>query len=218
MSHDFNISRNKMVETQIIRRGVTDGRVIAAMRKIPRHLFTEEVLRHQAYNDHPLPIGERQTISQPYIVAFMTEALKLKGDEKVLELGTGSGYQAAILADIAFSVYTIERISILAKRAKQTLQSLDYYNVFIKIGDGSEGWPAEAPFDCIIVTAAAPRVPNALKEQLKDGGRLVIPVGDSHTQELIRVTRIGHGFKTEKLLMCRFVPLIGKNGFNNNDY
>jgi protein-L-isoaspartate(D-aspartate) O-methyltransferase len=213
----YEIARNKMVDTQIIARGVKDERVIQAMRKVPRHLFADEAFYHQAYNDYPLSIGERQTISQPYIVAYMTECLMLKGDEKVLEIGTGSGYQAAVLAELCYSVYSIERISVLAKRAKETLQYLNYYNVFIKIGDGTEGWSAEAPFDGIIVTAASPEIPEKLKEQLKSGGRMVIPVGDRFSQSLIRITRIGDRYKTENLLGCRFVPLIGKYGFTNGE-
>ena len=204
-----------MVDTQIIARGVYDERVIEAMRKVPRHLFVEEALYHQAYNDYPLPIGDKQTISQPYIVAFMTQSLNLKGDEKVLEIGTGSGYQSAVLAELAFSIYSIERISSLARRAKSILQSLDYYNVFIKIADGTEGWSSEAPFDGILVTAASPCVPLVLKDQLKDGGRIIIPIGDLFSQDLIRVTKKGNSFIKESLLMCRFVPLIGKYGFQN---
>jgi protein-L-isoaspartate(D-aspartate) O-methyltransferase len=204
-----------MVDTQIIARGVYDERVIEAMRKVRRHLFVEDALYHQAYNDHPLPIGDKQTISQPYIVAFMTQSLNLKGDEKVLEIGTGSGYQAAVLAELAFSVYSIERISSLAKNAKRILQALEYYNVFIKISDGTEGWKSEAPFDGIIVTAASPDVPHLLKDQLKDGGRIIIPIGDLFSQNLLRVTRKGNRFIEENLLMCRFVPLIGKYGFQN---
>jgi protein-L-isoaspartate(D-aspartate) O-methyltransferase len=215
MRDGFEIARERMVERQIIARGVRDERVIKAMKKVPRHLFTEKALYHQAYNDYPLAIGEKQTISQPYIVAVMTESLNLKGGEKVLEIGTGSGYQAAVLAELVYSVYSIERISVLAKRAKDILQSLNYYNVFIKIGDGTEGWQSEAPFDGILVTAASPDVPQKLKEQLKDGGRLVIPVGNMISQNLLRVTRRGNRFVTEDLLGCRFVPLIGRYGFQN---
>jgi len=215
MDNEYKISRDRMVDTQIIGRGVTDEKVIKAMRKIPRHLFADEALQHQAYNDYPLSIGEKQTISQPYIVAYMTECLQLTGDEKLLEIGTGSGYQSAVLAEIAYSVYSVERISRLAQRAKMILQELNYYNVFIKIGDGSEGWKSEAPFDAIIVTAASPDIPDALKEQLADGGRLVIPVGDMHNQDLLRITRQGRRYNVESLLGCRFVPLVGKYGFQN---
>ncbi len=215
MKDNYAISRGRMVSTQIINRGISDERVLEAMRKVPRHRFVEEAILHQAYNDHPLPIGEKQTISQPFIVAFMTQSLELTGEEKVLEIGTGSGYQAAILAELAYSVYSIERKSVLAKMAKDVLQSLNYYNVYIKIGDGTHGWRSEAPFDCIIVTAASPDVPLALKEQLKDGGRLVIPVGDQCNQKLMKITKKGRNYKVEELLMCRFVPLIGKYGFQD---
>lgn len=214
MRDGFEIARERMVNSQIIKRGVKDQRVIDAMKKVPRHLFADPAFEHQAYNDYPLSIGENQTISQPYIVAVMTECLNLKGDEKVLEIGTGSGYQAAVLAELAYSVYSVERISVLAKRAKEMLQSLDYYNVFIKIGDGTEGWRSEAPFDGILVTAASPNVPETLKEQLKDGGRMIIPVGDMYSQELLKITKRGNFFKTENILGCRFVPLIGKYGFD----
>lgn len=181
--------RKKMVDSQLRSRGVRDERVLRAMEKIPRHLFVEEGLRDQAYSDHPLPIGERQTISQPYIVALMTEALSLEGTEKILEVGTGSGYQAAVLAELADRVFSIERIVKMADRARRILGALRYSNVLIKVGDGTYGWKDEAPFDGIIVTAGAPKVPETLVAQLAVGGRLVIPVGDRFTQTLFRVVR-----------------------------
>jgi len=202
-----------MVETQIAARGIRDPRVLAAMRKVPRHLFVDEALKDQAYGDYPLPIGEGQTISQPYIVALMTEALELKGPEKVLEVGTGSGYQAAILAELARWVYSIERYPSLAYQAKRTLERLGYNNVIIRVGDGTKGWPEAAPFDAIIVTAAGPKIPEPLLEQLKDGGRLVMPVGDEWSQYLIKVTKKGDKLYKENLGAVRFVKLVGEYGF-----
>jgi len=212
---DFPKARLKMVEEQIIVRGIKDLRVIAAMKKVPRHLFVEEALQSQAYNDHPLPIGEKQTISQPYMVALMTEALQLKGKDKVLEIGAGSGYQTAILAEMAEKVFSIERIRSLAIKARQLLYELGYYNTEIKIFDGTFGWSEEAPFDAIIVTAGAPEIPQPLLDQLAISGRLVIPIGDAHVQDLIRVTRTEEGLKKEDLGGCRFVKLIGRYGWEN---
>ncbi len=209
----YRKARERMVETQIAARGIKDPRVLAAMRKVPRHLFVDEALRDQAYGDYPLPIGEGQTISQPYIVALMTEALELKGPEKVLEVGTGSGYQAAILAELARWVYSIERYPSLAHRAKRILEKLGYNNVIIKVGDGTKGWPEAAPFDAIIVTAAGPKIPEPLIEQLKDGGRLVMPVGDEWSQYLIKVTKKGDRLIKENLGAVRFVKLVGEYGF-----
>ncbi|OAG27199.1 protein-L-isoaspartate(D-aspartate) O-methyltransferase [Thermodesulfatator autotrophicus] len=209
----YQKARERMVQTQIAARGIKDPRVLAAMLKVPRHLFVEEALKDQAYGDYPLPIGEGQTISQPYIVALMTEALELKGPEKVLEVGTGSGYQAAILAELARWVYSIERYSSLARRAKRILESLGYNNVIIKVGDGTKGWPEAAPFDAIIVTAAGPKIPEPLIEQLKDGGRLVMPVGDEWSQYLIKVTKKGDQLIKENLGAVRFVKLVGEYGF-----
>jgi len=211
--------RKKMVDSQLRSRGVRDERVLRAMEKIPRHLFVEEGLRDQAYSDHPLPIGERQTISQPYIVALMTEALSLEGTEKILEVGTGSGYQAAVLAELADRVFSIERIAKMADRARRILGSLRYSNVLIKVGDGTYGWKDEAPFDGIIVTAGAPKVPETLVAQLAVGGRLVIPVGDRFTQTLFRVVRWSEDpgdVEKEDLGGCRFVDLIGDHGWKNN--
>ncbi len=204
-----------MVEEQIVSRGIKDPRVIAAMKKVPRHLFVEEALQSQAYSDHPLPIGEKQTISQPYMVALMTEALQLKGNEKVLEIGAGSGYQSAILAELAERVFSIERIRALAIKARQLLYELGYINIEIKIFDGTYGWAEEAPFDGIIVTAGAPDIPQPLVDQLVMDGRLVIPVGDAYVQDLIRVTKTKGEMKKEDLGGCRFVKLIGKYGWES---
>ena len=212
---DFPKARLKMVEEQIILRGIKDPRVIAAMKKVPRHLFVEEALQSQAYNDHPLPIGEKQTISQPYMVALMTEALQLKGKDKVLEIGAGSGYQTAILAEMAEKVFSIERIRSLAIKARQLLYELGYYNTEIKIFDGTFGWSEEAPFDAIIVTAGAPEIPQPLLDQLAISGRLVIPIGDANVQDLMRVTKTEGGVKKEDLGGCRFVKLIGRYGWEN---
>jgi protein-L-isoaspartate(D-aspartate) O-methyltransferase len=209
----YQEARRVMVETQIRARGVTDSRVLAAMGKVPRHRFIPKHLWDQAYSDYPLPIGEDQTISQPYIVALMTEALELAGPEKVLELGTGSGYQAAVLAELAREVYTIERLPSLARMAQQALDTLGYTNVQVRVADGTLGWGEQAPFDAILVTAGSPQVPAPLVEQLAMGGRLVIPVGDRYTQTLTRVRRAPEGLKHEYLGGCRFVKLIGKHGW-----
>lgn len=210
----YEIARRRMVETQIVARGISDRRVIEAMLKVPRHIFVEEAMSAQTYCDSSLPIGEKQTISQPYMVALMTELLQLTGTEKVLEIGTGSGYQSAILATLADRIYTIERIRHLALRARRALDSLGLLNVNIRVGDGTEGWAEEAPFDAIIVTAGAPDVPDALKSQLKLGGRLVIPVGNLSEQTLTKVTRKEDGsYVTETSVACRFVNLIGKFGW-----
>jgi protein-L-isoaspartate(D-aspartate) O-methyltransferase len=210
---DFPKARLKMVEEQIVSRGIKDAKLIAAVKKIPRHLFVEEALQNQAYSDHPLPIGEKQTISQPYMVALMTEALLLSGKEKVLEIGTGSGYQTAILTELSEKVFSIERIRSLAIRARKLLYELGYFNVEIKIFDGTFGWIEERPFDAIIVTAGSPDIPQPLIDQLAMGGRLVIPVGDAFVQDLFRVTKAEEGIKKEDLGGCRFVKLIGKYGW-----
>ncbi|MDI9570520.1 MAG: protein-L-isoaspartate(D-aspartate) O-methyltransferase [Pseudomonadota bacterium] len=213
----FRKPRLKMVETQIRARGVTDERVLAAMARIPRHLFVDEALIEQAYNDNPLPIGKSQTISQPYIVALMTAALKLTGKEKVLEIGTGSGYQTAILAELAEQVFSIERIAQLAAEARKRLDALNCFNVAMRVGDGTYGWREESPFDGIMVTAGAPKVPKILLEQLAVGGRLVIPTGGRISQDLLRVTRLTadlNEIKTEVLCGCRFVDLIGEYGWD----
>jgi protein-L-isoaspartate(D-aspartate) O-methyltransferase len=198
-----------MVAQQIAARGVRDSATLAALRKVKRHLFVPEAARAQAYDDHPLPIGHGQTISQPYIVAFMTEAAGLVGGENVLEVGTGSGYQAAVLGEIAARVYTIEIVAPLAESSSALLQRLGYTNVSVRAGDGYLGWPEAAPFDAILVTAAAPRIPEPLKQQLRDGGRLVLPLGDDW-QELVVVTRRGDRFEEKRVLPVRFVPMTGK--------
>ena len=206
-----------MVQNQIVARGVTDRRVIDAMIKIPRHIFVQEAFAAQAYNDKALPIGEKQTISQPYIVALMTEKLALTGTEKVLEIGTGSGYQTALLATLADRVYSAERIRPLALRARKCLDSLKLFNVQMRINDieGSPiSWEEEAPFDAIIVTAGAPDVPAVLTDQLARGGRLVIPVGSADSQQLITIVKSEDGeLQQDSSIMCRFVPLIGKQGW-----
>ena len=206
-------ARERMVQTQLVARGIRDPKVLYAMQKVPRHLFVEEALQNQAYGDFPLPIGDQQTISQPYIVAFMTEALELTGVEKVLEIGTGCGYQAAILAELAPEVYSIERIYTLVSRARRILESLRYFNVKIKVGDGTLGWPEEAPFDAIIVTAAAPGIPKPLLDQLAMGGRLIIPVGDRTSQTLDLVRKTPEGLQHDYRGGCRFVKLIGDYGW-----
>ena len=199
--------RLQRVEEQIERRGVTRPSVVDAMKRVPRHMFMPEALREEAYDDGPQPIGDGQTISQPYIVALMTELLELSGDEKVLEIGTGSGYQAAVLAQIAEDVYTIEIRARLGERARRTLEALGYENIHYRIGDGYAGWPQEAPFDAIIVTAAPPEVPGSLVEQLKVGARMVVPVG-RYFQDLQVITRTEEGFETEYAGGVRFVPMI----------
>lgn len=210
---NFQKARDRMIELQLVSRGIRDPRVLEAMGKVPRHLFVDEALQDQAYNDYPLPIGEKQTISQPYIVALMTEILELKGTEKVLEIGTGSGYQAAVLAELAERVFTVERIPSLAHRANQILKKLGYKNIVTRVSDGTMGWPDEAPFDGIIVTAGAPRIPQPLIDQLAMNGRLVIPMGDHLSQELILVERVREGIRKTNLGGVRFVNLVGKWGW-----
>jgi protein-L-isoaspartate(D-aspartate) O-methyltransferase len=208
-----------MVEGQVIARGVTDERVIDAMLKVPRHKFVEEAFENQAYQDAPLPIGEKQTISQPYMVAVMSEALNLTGVETVLEVGTGSGYQAAVLALLADRVFSLERIPSLARRARKVLDDCGFSKVNIRVADGTQGWREMAPFDAIVVTAGAPEVPREYLVQLVVGGRLVIPVGDRDSQVLMRITRTGESeYKEERLLGCRFVPLIGSHGWQDERY
>ncbi|HET8643885.1 MAG TPA: protein-L-isoaspartate(D-aspartate) O-methyltransferase [Vicinamibacteria bacterium] len=202
-------ARQRMVTEQIEARGVKAPLVLQALRTVPRHEFVPAGVRHEAYGDHPLPIGHGQTISQPYIVAFMTEALGLQGGEKVLEVGTGSGYQAAVLAQGASAVYSIEIVAPLAEEARERMARLGYRNVLVRAGDGYKGWPEAAPFDAIIVTAAAPKIPEPLKQQLKDGGRLVIPVGDQ-SQELVVLTRRGDVFEEKRVLAVTFVPMTGE--------
>jgi len=204
---EFSGPRENMVEVQIKARGLRDEKVLQAMRKVERHLFVPEELRPYAYGDEPLPIGEGQTISQPYIVAYMTEALEFKGGERVLEVGTGSGYQTAILAEIAGEIYTVEIVAALSSSAQQRLHNLGYRNIRFKIGDGTFGWEEYAPYDAIIVTAAPPSVPKRLQEQLGISGRMVIPVGAGF-QELVLITREKKDFRKKKLLPVRFVPLV----------
>lgn len=196
-----------MVEAQLAARGIKDGKILDAMRKVPRHLFVPENLLAHAYNDEPLPIGEGQTISQPYIVAYMTEILALKREDRVLEIGTGSGYQTAILAEVVRQVFTVELIGGLSLRAQKTLRKLKYGNIVFKVGDGTYGWNEQGPFDAIMVTAAPDEIPHSLEEQLKVGGRMIIPVG-SAVQELVFVTRAKTRFKRKKMLPVRFVPLV----------
>src|SRR6516165_7063799 len=212
---DFDQLRHEMVEKAIVARGVRSELVLDAMRSVPRESFLPKQLREFAYEDAPLPIEQSQTISQPYIVAFMTEALELHGGERVLEIGAGSGYAAAILSKIAGEVYTVERIGQLAEKAASTLADLGYHNVHVLHGDGTKGWPEHAPYDGIIVAAGGPSVPESLKQQLKIGGRLVIPVGrDPTIQELVRITRISENeYRQEDLVDVRFVPLIGEEGW-----
>ncbi len=210
---DFALARKKMVQEQLVTRGIKDKRILDAMMKVPRHLFVEEGLWHQAYGDFPLPIGEGQTISQPYIVALMTEALQLTGDDKVLEIGTGSGYQAAILAELTTHVFSIERISSMASKARKILDELGYANVLIRVSDGTLGWQEEAPFAGIIVTAGAPAIPPILVEQLEVEGRLVIPVGNEYSQTLLRVVKQEKGYRERDLGGVRFVKLIGDHGW-----
>lgn len=212
---DFEARRQAMVAQQIEARGITDPRVLAAMRAVPREDFVSPGWREQAYHDGPLPIEAEQTISQPYIVALMCEALLLKGDERVLEVGTGSGYAAAVLSRLAAEVYSVECIAELADLATKRLAAHRCTNVAVHAGDGSLGWPDAAPYDAIVVTAAGPDVPAALKAQLKIGGRLVMPVGERHgLQELLRLTRTGeHDERRERLLPVRFVPLTGQQGW-----
>jgi protein-L-isoaspartate(D-aspartate) O-methyltransferase len=210
---NFEKERSRMVDEQILDRGVRDERVIAAMRKVPRHEFLPEAIRGMAYADNALPLGEGQTMSQPYMVALMTELLELTGAERVLEIGTGSGYQAAILAELCEKVFTVERIKTLAEKARETLNRLGYRTVAVKIYDGTYGWKEMAPFDAILVTAGAPEVPAPLIEQLKEGGRMVIPVGERFGQQLLKVVKSEKGTVTQKSIPCIFVPLIGNHAW-----
>ncbi len=210
----FHIARQRMVQNQIAARGIRDPRVLQAMAKVSRHLFVDEALWDQAYGDHPLPIGHGQTISQPYIVALMTQELGLKGHERVLEIGTGCGYQAAVLAELARVVFSVERIPALLARARRTLDRLGYTNCFLKLDDGTWGWREEAPFDAIMVTAGAPAVPQPLVEQLADPGVMVIPVGDHFSQSLVKLTKRGGELVEEQLCGVRFVKLIGEHGWH----
>lgn len=217
---DMAQARARMVEKQLAARFISNERVLEAMRQIPRHLFVDQELWPSAYNDTPLPIGYEQTISQPYIVAFMTQALQLPPDGSgiVLEIGTGSGYQAAVLSRLAAQVYSVERIAPLAERARSCLEQLEIKNVEIKVADGGYGWPEHGPYDGIIVTAAAPEVPAPLTVQLKEGARLVIPIGPRWQQELIRLQNVGGRLVEEDLAPVAFVPLIGEHGWAEEEY
>ena len=212
---DFAKARARMVEDQLIARAIHDQKTLEAMRKVPRHLFVEDALKNQAYGDFPLPIGRGQTISQPFIVALMTQALGLKGHEHVLEIGTGSGYQAAILSQICQKVYTVERIDTLLVQARKVFDSLHYLNILTKLDDGTNGWPEYAPYDAIIVTAGGPKVPQPLLKQLADPGRLVIPVGDRGVQDLRLVTKKDGAITEKTIEYVRFVNLIGDHGWQN---
>jgi len=214
---DYTRARQRMVNEQISGRGIKDPRVIAAMEQVPRHLFVPETLHGQAYGDHALPIGEGQTISQPFMVAFMSEAMELRGSERVLEIGTGSGYQTAILAHLAGRVYSVERIRSLLEKARKNLDRIQCRNVITRLFDGSYGWKEESPFDAILVTAGAPMIPPPLVEQLKLGGTMVIPVGDLDSQKLFRVRRSRKGFSQEDLGECSFVALIGEHGWDKSE-
>ena len=209
----YERQREEMVRSQIESRGIKAPEVLAAFRRVPRHLFVSEALRDQAYGDYPLPIGEQQTISQPYIVAEMTQALDLGKDDRVLEIGTGSGYQAAILAQIVYRVYTIERKHPLFLQARNLFDKLHYHNIVMKYADGTKGWQDESPFDGVIVTAGAPQIPDVLIDQLSDGGRMVVPVGNQHTQELIKIFRDDQNIRQTNLGGCRFVKLVGEHGW-----
>lgn len=212
---NYSILRDKMVVQQIEARGIFDQRVLAAMRNVPRHLFIPNAFQAEAYADHPLPIGYDQTISQPYIVAEMTQLLELGCSDRVLEVGTGSGYQTAILAEMASHVYTIERIPELLCKAQKCLSKLQYNNITTKLSDGTLGWPEEGLFNAIIVTAGAPHVPSCLKDQLADAGRLVIPVGDAFSQVLLKIVKKGHKIIEKDVGGCRFVKLIGSDGWQS---
>ena len=214
---DFKKLRELMVEQQLKSRGITDQRVLNAMESVPRHLFVDEDLQDRVYDDCALPIGEGQTISQPYMVAVMTELLELKGDEKVLEIGTGSGYQGAVLSLLAAEVFTVERIETIALKTQERFRRLKYTNIHVVVGDGTLGLPEQAPFDGIIVTAAAPRIPDTYVKQLKVGGRLVIPVGSRFSQLLYQVRKTSSGITTSASTPCVFVPLIGKYGWDETE-
>ena len=210
--NDDRAARRAMVRNQLERRGIKDKRVLQAMRKVPRHAFVPGRWHHAAYGDHPVPIGERQTISQPYMVAVMIESLRLRGGERVLEIGAGSGYQAAVLSRLAAEVYTVECFPSLAADARLVLQRLGYQNVRVVQADGCQGFPERAPYNGVIVAAAAAFIPAPLRAQLADGGRLAIPVGDAEGQRLVIVTRQADTFSEERTVACRFVPLLGADG------
>jgi len=209
----FTTIRERMVAEQLVPRGIRDDRVLEVMSTVPRHFFVDDALRSRAYGDFPLPIASGQTISQPYIVACMTEALKLKGHETVLEIGTGSGYQAAILSRLCTKVYTIERINVLLAGARKVFDQLKYFNIIAKLDDGTMGWPENGPYDAIMVTAGGPEVPKPLVEQLTDNGRMIIPVGDQHVQDLQMVEKVDGEVRINHLEKVRFVDLVGEYGW-----
>lgn len=210
----YENGRIRMVQEQLLRRDIVDKRTIAAMSEVPRHHFVDDAMRGRAYGDHPLPIGAGQTISQPYIVASMTQALRLQGDEKVLEIGTGSGYQAAVLSRLCGQVYTVERINSLLAEARKRFDKLRYFNIRSKLDDGTLGWPEHGPYDAIMVTAGGPEIPDPLIQQLGDSGRLIIPVGDQHVQELQMVEKKDGQVKILNLASVRFVDLVGEHGWS----
>lgn len=209
----FKELREFMVNTQLIPRGIKDERVLNVMKRVPRHLFVDESLQYKAYEDMALPIGEGQTLSQPYMVAIMTELLELKGNERVLEIGTGSGYQAVILAELSREVYTVERIASLAQQAEERFQSLGYANIHVRVSNGTLGWPDESPFDRIIITAGTPKIPAPLIEQISEEGFIIAPVGDRFSQQLSRIKKSGGRLFEEYHTPCVFVPLIGEYGW-----
>ena len=215
--HAYAGQRRKMVEEQILGRGIKDLSVMEVLSRVPRHLFVNSSLQHRAYGDCPLPIGENQTISQPYIVALMTQVLDLKGGERVLEIGTGSGYQTAILAELASHVFTIERVKPLVKKTKELLEGLKYKNIVFKTFDGTYGWRDQSPFDAILISAATPSIPKSLIEQLADKGRLVAPVGERESQDLIVLNKNGNKVMERKIGSCKFVPLIGKFAWSQEE-
>lgn len=214
---DYTAQRERMVRTQIAARGVTDAKVLEALREIPRHCFIPDELRGKAYGDHPVSIGRGQTISQPYMVGLMTELLTLEPGDRVLEIGTGSGYQTAVLAELAAEVVSVERIARLADDARACLEELGYGNVTVNVGDGTMGWPDGAPYDAILVTAAGPEVPGSLKSQLSVGGRLVCPAGPRDIQTLYKLVRTQTGYRQQKSIPCVFVPLLGEEGWGERE-
>lgn len=214
MNDRFSTIRERMVQEQLVQRGISDQRTLQAMMNVPRHVFVDDAMQNRAYGDHPLPISQGQTISQPFIVAYMTQMLGLVGTEKVLEIGTGSGYQAAVLSQLCQNVYTVERINVLLAGARKLFSELRYYNILAKLDDGTLGWPENGPYDAIIVTAGGPEVPDPLVDQLAEGGRMIIPVGDQSVQNLMLVTKEDGETLVKKLESVRFVDLVGAHGWS----